>query len=144
MHDSSMSRGAIALAFTLTSTLVLGSGGPLFAAPPAPTKATSASPASSPAVQSLAAHLQRIGAKMYGAYWCPHCTNQKDLFGEPAFRTITYIECDPKGSNPKPDLCRAAKIKGYPTWEIGGKFYPGTQSLEDLARLSGYRGSMKF
>jgi hypothetical protein len=96
------------------------------------------------AIAGLVAHLNKIEAKMYGAYWCPHCTRQKKMFGDDIFRTMNYIECDPKGADPKPDLCRAAKIQGYPTWEIKGKLYPGTQSLEELAKLSGYQGNTKF
>ncbi|MGI0489796.1 hypothetical protein ACN4EK_30645 [Pantanalinema rosaneae CENA516] len=97
------------------------------------------------AIDALAKHLQQIGAKMYGAYWCPHCQQQKELFGSPTFsRYINYIECDPRGQNAKPNLCRAAKIGGYPTWEINGKFYPGTQSLKSLAKWSGYQGSQNF
>jgi thiol-disulfide isomerase/thioredoxin len=105
---------------------------------------SSTSVAQNQAIAGLAAHLRKINAKMYGAYWCPHCKHQKDMFGDDGFRPITYIECDPKGTNAKPDLCRAANIKGYPTWEIKGKFYPGTQSLEELATLSGYQGNTKF
>jgi hypothetical protein len=93
---------------------------------------------------ALAKHLQKIKAKMYGAYWCPHCHHQQELFGKQAWPTITYIECDPKGTNPRPDLCQKAKIQGYPTWEIKGKFYPGTQSLETLAQISGYKGKRNF
>lgn len=87
----------------------------------------------------LAQHLRRTGAKMYGTYWCGHCAEQKALFGA-AFRFINYIECAEDGPNARPDLCRRANIPGYPTWEIGGRQYPGTQSLAELARLSGYRG----
>lgn len=96
------------------------------------------------AVMALAKHLKNIGAKMYGAYWCPYCTRQKDLFGEAAFRQIDYVECDPRGENPRPNLCREAKIKGYPTWEIQGKLYVGVQSLEDLAKASDYKGVQRF
>lgn len=92
----------------------------------------------------LALRLKNIGAKMYGAYWCPHCHQQKQLFGQEAIRFINYIECDPKGNNAQPELCRAANIQGYPTWEINGEFYPGTQSLEELAELSGYEGDRIF
>lgn len=99
--------------------------------------------ADSQAVTALAAHLKKIGAKMYGAYWCPHCTRQKEMFGA-AIRSIDYVECDPQGDNPRPKLCQAAKIKGYPTWEINGQLYPGTQSLEELAKASNYKGSKDF
>jgi hypothetical protein len=29
-------------------------------------------------------------------------------------------------------------VTGYPTWEIEGKFYGGMQSLDELAKLSGF------
>ncbi|HEY9887867.1 MAG TPA: hypothetical protein V6D02_05660, partial [Candidatus Obscuribacterales bacterium] len=51
---------------------------------------------------------------------------------------IQYVECDPEGENAQPQLCREKDIQGYPTWEIDGEFYSGTQSLEELARLSGF------
>jgi glutaredoxin len=101
--------------------------------------------ASETAIAALAKHLKQTGAKMYGAYWCPHCQRQKELFGQAVFtRYINYIECDPRGTNPKPALCQAAKIRAYPTWEINGKFYVGVQSLENLAKISGYQGSHAF
>ena len=34
-------------------------------------------------------------------------------------------------------------MDGYPTWEIGGKFYGGYQSLEQLATLSGFDARAK-
>lgn len=89
--------------------------------------------------RGLAQHLRQIGAKMYGAYWCGHCQSQKELFGQ-AFNQIRYIECDPRGRNPQPQLCAQAGIEGYPTWEIRGRKYPGVQPLATLARLSNYRG----
>jgi hypothetical protein len=93
---------------------------------------------------ALAEHLQKIKAKMYGAYWCPHCHSQQELFGKEAFAAVTYIECDPRGKDAQPDLCKAANIKAYPSWEIRGKYYMGTQSLEKLAILSGYKGPRNF
>lgn len=96
-------------------------------------------------ISALAKHLQAIGAKMYGAYWCPHCHHQVDLFGQATFdRYIHYIECDPRGEKAKPDLCKMARIQAYPTWEIKGKFYVGVQSLEELATLSEFKGTRKF
>ncbi|MGL5065252.1 MAG: hypothetical protein ACRC62_35225 [Microcoleus sp.] len=93
---------------------------------------------------ALATHLQRINARMYGAYWCPHCHAQQALFGKEAFTTINYIECAPRGKDAQPNLCKAANIKAYPTWIIRGKYYTGTQSLEKLAILSGYKGPRNF
>ena len=101
---------------------------------------------SGPAELALARHLREIGAKEYGAYWCPHCHDQKMLFGKEAGAIIDYVECDPKGQNSRAQLCQAAaaNVKGFPTWEIKGQFYSGTQSLEKLADLSGYTGPRNF
>lgn len=88
----------------------------------------------------LANHLRQTGARMYGAYWCPHCAAQKEQFGISA-RRIPYIECDPQGENSQADFCRAKGIQGYPTWEINGEFYVGVQPLGKLAELSGFEPS---
>jgi uncharacterized membrane protein len=101
----------------------------------------------------LARHLKQIGAKMYAAYWCPHCYEQKELFGKEALKDLPYIECAPDGVNPQTPLCKevAPKVEqqtgqpfGFPAWEINGKYYPGTQSLEELAKVSGYTGPRDF
>lgn len=99
---------------------------------------------SGPAEIALAQHLSSIGAKMYGAYWCPACHSQKQLFGKQAFADITYIECAEEGGNSQRQLCQQAGIQRYPTWEINGQLYPGTRSLQELAQLSNYRGSRAF
>lgn len=93
---------------------------------------------------ALAQHLEQTKAKLYGAYWCSHCYKQIYLFGKQAFHLINRLECDPQGKNSQSNLCKAAKIEGYPTWEINGKFYAGVHSLNDLAALSGYQGSRNF
>lgn len=93
---------------------------------------------------ALARHLRAIGAKMYGAYWCPHCHEQMNLFGEAAARQLAYIECAEDGKNSQMELCRRTGIQAFPTWKIRGKTYEGTQSLADLAKASGYRGAQNF
>lgn len=93
---------------------------------------------------ALARHLKEIGAKEYVAWWCPHCHSQKQLFGKEAYSYINRVECDPQGKDAQPDLCKAAKIQSFPTWEINGKQYSGVQSLKDLAQISGYKGSTNF
>jgi uncharacterized membrane protein len=86
---------------------------------------------------NIAKHLGRVGATMYGSYRCPHCIHQKELFGE-AFKHVRYVECHPNGENANPSLCLAKGVRAYPTWEIDGKFYVGTKSIQELAKLSGY------
>lgn len=94
---------------------------------------------------ALAQHLTSIGAKMYGAFWCSHCHDQKQLFGAEAATQIPYTECDPSGQNPQTALCQSkSEVKGYPTWEINGQFYSGTQTLQQLAEYSGYQGPQDF
>jgi uncharacterized membrane protein len=101
----------------------------------------------------LARHLKKIGAKMYGAFWCSHCYEQKELFGAQALSEIPYIECVQEGKNPQTQLCTAIATKvqeqtkenfGFPTWEINGKYYIGFQKLTDLAKFSGYQGPLNF
>jgi hypothetical protein len=94
---------------------------------------------------ALAAHLKKIGAKLYGGWFCSHCYVQHQLFGVEAFtENINYIECHEQGVNPQVELCKTEKIVGYPTWDIKGKKYPGITSPEKLAKLSGYKGPKKF
>ncbi|MCT7978803.1 vitamin K epoxide reductase family protein [Laspinema olomoucense] len=93
---------------------------------------------------ALAQHLSAVGAKNYSAYWCPHCHEQKELFGKQAVSEINYIECDPLGKNPQPQLCKSVGIEGFPTWIINGEKYPGVRSLSELAELSGYQGPSNF
>ena|SRR3989344_7537978 len=57
--------------------------------------------------------LTEKGFVMYGAYWCPHCQNQKLAFGD-SFKYIKYIECTEEVK-----LCIDKNIKGYPTWLLG-------------------------
>ncbi len=90
---------------------------------------------------NLADHLSESGAKMYGAYWCPHCAIQKDYFGGAVSR-IPYIECDLEGINNEAALCQEMGITAYPTWIIEGEYYLGAQPLGKLARLSGFEGAI--
>jgi uncharacterized membrane protein len=80
----------------------------------------------------LSDNLSRYNAKMYGAYWCGHCFDQKQAFGKLAFSKISYIECSAEGMNSQTPLCKERNVPGYPTWEIDGKLYPGERELEEL------------
>lgn len=73
---------------------------------------------------------------MYGAWWCPHCESQKDLFGS-AFDNVNYVECS-TAARTMNQTCQDAGIQGYPTWEFSdGSRASGEQSLETLAQKSG-------
>jgi uncharacterized membrane protein len=88
---------------------------------------------------ALADHLRESGAVFYGAYWCPHCQAQKQMFGAAASK-LPYVECDPRGTNAQPNACAAVGVKAYPTWVINGQKMEGEVSPSDLARLSGFGG----
>jgi glutaredoxin len=95
---------------------------------------------STPEAIALAEHLSGSGAAMYSAYWCPHCHEQKELFGKQATAKLKVIECAPDGRNSQKALCDSKKIEGFPTWEIDGKLDVGVKPLAKLAQLSGFRG----
>ncbi|MEM9766366.1 MAG: vitamin K epoxide reductase family protein [Cyanobacteria bacterium P01_D01_bin.71] len=101
--------------------------------------------ASGAAEIQLAEHLQGTGAAMYGAYWCPHCHDQKQLFGETAAKVIPYVECAPDGQNSQTQLCTSVDgLEGFPTWVVEDDMLVGAQSLEALADASGYSGPRDF
>ncbi len=84
---------------------------------------------------ALASELKALDSRMFGAFWCSHCYDQKQAFGYEAMQYLPYIECDREGYNSKRDICRERDIPGYPTWEIGGKLFPGERSLEELREI---------
>ena len=99
---------------------------------------------STPASIALAEHLTSSGAVMYSAYWCPHCHDQKELFGKQASDQLKVVECAPDGENNQADLCRSKGLEGFPSWEINGSVDSGVKGLDTLAELSGYDGNTDF
>lgn len=93
---------------------------------------TTASPSGA---AKLAERLRDAGARMYGAFWCSHCYEQKQAFGGDAMAAFPYVECFPEGWKAGIDMapaCSEADIKGFPTWVIAGKKLEGEQTLEAL------------
>ncbi|KAK9819923.1 hypothetical protein WJX72_003961 [[Myrmecia] bisecta] len=93
-----------------------------------------ATASSSRSVQ-LAQRLRDAGARMYGAFWCSHCHDQKELFGKDAMAAFPYVECYPDGYYRGVKLaqpCLDAKIQAFPVWIIGGQQYEGEQSFDKL------------
>ena len=91
-----------------------------------------------PYARALALHLTERGAKMYGASWCPHCIEQKEMFGASA-RRVPYVECSTGGQGSRQaGACQAAAIRQYPTWIIGGRRFEEVLSLPRLAELTGF------
>lgn len=76
-------------------------------------------------------------AKMYGLYWCPHCLDQKEMFGK-AFQYVPYQECAIKGSREMAPECKAAGAKQFPSWQFeGSPLREGVLSMEDLSGRTG-------
>ena len=93
-----------------------------------------------PYLKGLAMHLEESGARFYGAWWCPHCQDQKAHFTASADR-LPYVECSPQGRDgPVALACLDAGIRDYPTWIINGRRHTGVLEPRELARQSGYRG----
>jgi len=88
-------------------------------------------------LNAFAQCLSAKGAKMYGAYWCPHCADQKEMFGS-SFQFAPYIECGVKGSHAPAQVCTDADVKHYPTWVFAdGSRVEGAHSLEFLSQETG-------
>lgn len=95
---------------------------------------------STPGAIALAEHLTAKGIVMYSAWWCPHCHEQKQLFGKEATARLTVIECAPDGRNSQKELCDTKAIEGFPSWEIDGRLDSGVKPLQRLKELSGFQG----
>lgn len=76
-------------------------------------------------------------AKMYGLYWCPHCLEQKQMFGK-SFQYVTYVECAIRGSREMAPECKAAGAKHFPSWQFnGGPLQEGVLQMDDLGAQAG-------
>jgi len=76
-------------------------------------------------------------ATMYGAYWCPHCADQKEMFG-PSFQYVPYVECGIRGSRDEAPTCAQAGVKHFPTWQFAdGVRQEGTLNLRALGEKTG-------
>lgn len=88
-------------------------------------------------LSNLANCLTEKGAKFYGAFWCSHCKNQKEMFGKAA-EFLPYVECSTPDGNSQTAVCRENNITGYPTWVFAdGATQSGEVSLETLAEKAG-------
>ena len=99
---------------------------------------------SSPQKVKFAKFLTDNNFKMYSAYWCPHCHDQKQLFGKKAVKELTIVECAQDGKDNQYKICQEKQIEGFPSWEINDQIYTGVKDLNDLAIITGYEGDTNF
>ncbi len=83
--------------------------------------------------------LTERGVKMYGAWWCPHCVEQKEKF-RASFEYAPYVECGIKGElHGEAQVCKDEKVQHYPTWQFPptGERVERVFSLEELSDRTG-------
>ena len=73
--------------------------------------------------------------KMYGAYWCPHCADQKEILGK-SYRFV-YVECGVPGSHAEAEQCISQGVKLFPTWRFQDGLKPGVFSAQELGDRTG-------
>ena len=103
------------------------------------TRSATISAEEDPYIAGLAMRLAESGATFYGASRCPHCQQQKAIFGASVNR-LPYVECSPGGRTAPPARsCVSAGVNTYPTWVFAnGERVSEVLSTEELARRVGY------
>lgn len=87
-------------------------------------------------LDTFATCIKDSGAKFYGAFWCPHCQNQKAEFGSSA-KYLPYVECSTPDGSSQLTICNEAGVQGYPTWKFpDGTVETGEVSLNRLSELT--------
>jgi hypothetical protein len=79
------------------------------------------------------------GVKMYGAWWCPHCLEQKEKF-KASFEYAPYVECGVQGDvHKEAQVCKDAGINHFPTWQFPptGERVERVFTLEELSDRTG-------
>ena len=80
--------------------------------------------------------LADAGAIFYGAYWCPHCQDQKEMFDNSS--KLPYIECSTPNGQGQVQECSDEGITGYPTWVFAdGSKIDGLAQFSDLSEKTG-------
>ena len=70
---------------------------------------------------------------MYGAFWCSHCLEQKEEFGQQAMKDFPYVECYPDGFG---------KVRPV-TWRLSGNCVSNRLPLPAyLVRAAWYMASI--
>lgn len=74
------------------------------------------------------------GIELYTTSWCPHCKNQKDLFGS-SVQYLKLYTCDLQDAA----ACEKTGVESIPAWKFPNQkeLSTGTKSLEELSQLSG-------
>ena len=82
-------------------------------------------------LDAFASCIKDSGAVFYGAFWCPHCNNQKSMFGKSA-KLLPYVECSTPDGQGQLQVCKDKSITNYPTWD-----FPPVAPASTTGRLTG-------
>jgi thiol-disulfide isomerase/thioredoxin len=74
---------------------------------------------------------------MFGASWCPHCADQKNMFGRSA-QDMPYFECSK--NNTQVQECSDRAIVSYPTWQFNEETL---KTLPELAQIDLFNGELE-
>lgn len=66
---------------------------------------------------------------------CLFCAQPKSILH--ALLCVVFACSSNRGVDNQVDMCKAADVPGFPTWDIDGKLYPGEQTLEELEEIVG-------
>lgn len=80
---------------------------------------------------SFASCLGDKGVIFYGAFWCPHCQEQKQEFGKSVSK-LPYVECSTSDGQRQTQVCIDQGIRSYPTWVFPSA---GTSTPERVERV---------
>jgi hypothetical protein len=86
---------------------------------------------------SFAKCIANTSTTFYGAFWCPHCHDQKNEFGNSA-QYLPYVECSLPDGSTQTQVCIDKNIQSYPTWYFpDGSSSTGELSLDILSQKTG-------
>ncbi len=81
--------------------------------------------------------ISHTSTTFYGAFWCPHCHDQKNEFGDAA-KYLPYVECSLPDASGETKICIDNNVTEYPTWQFpDGSRLIGMQTLQTLSEKTG-------
>ena len=88
--------------------------------------------------KSIVQCIKENGSTFYGAFWCPHCAEQKEILGRRK-NNYNYIECSTPDSKDTTQICKDETIQNYPTWKFENdpRVCRGVTPLRVLANITG-------
>lgn len=74
------------------------------------------------------------GTRFFGAAWCPHCTDQRQLLFQDGGKFLPFVEVTNPDRTPN-QVAIDEGVTEYPTWEFpDGTRLTGVQSLQTLSQ----------